>query len=276
MDRPVGTSKRYTLGFERIALNCAACHVGTYRESAQSKPVPVAGHAGASTRSRRVHAIPDAMRARRAVQPVAGGPGGRARRSALLAAPAPAARIRRGAGDEGSADPGALPLPLSRPRGDAGSGPVRHVRPGEGAAELAAGKGAAGAIDGDRRFPVAVAARAARRQGHAPALGRQQRQRRGAQPQRRLRHRRGADPARPPIAEIHRQLAALRRQSAAEIPVRDRQGSRRARQAALCRVLRRLPRRRRPRFHRRTRRPGRADQPKSAPTRAGSTTTRTI
>ena len=43
MDRPVGTSKRYNLGFERIALNCAACHVGTYRESAQSKPVPVAG-----------------------------------------------------------------------------------------------------------------------------------------------------------------------------------------------------------------------------------------
>ncbi len=43
MDRPVGTSKRYTLGFERIALNCAACHVGTYRETPQSKPVPVAG-----------------------------------------------------------------------------------------------------------------------------------------------------------------------------------------------------------------------------------------
>ena len=39
MDRPVGTSKRYTLGFERIALNCAACHVGTYRETAQSKPL---------------------------------------------------------------------------------------------------------------------------------------------------------------------------------------------------------------------------------------------
>ena len=36
MDRPAGTSKRHSLGFDRIALNCAACHVGTYRETAQS------------------------------------------------------------------------------------------------------------------------------------------------------------------------------------------------------------------------------------------------
>ena len=43
MDRPAGTSKRRTLGFDRIALNCAACHVGTYRETPQSTPVVVAG-----------------------------------------------------------------------------------------------------------------------------------------------------------------------------------------------------------------------------------------
>jgi len=43
MDRPVGTSMRRSLGFERISLNCAACHVGTYRASAQSPHVPVAG-----------------------------------------------------------------------------------------------------------------------------------------------------------------------------------------------------------------------------------------
>jgi hypothetical protein len=43
MDRPAGTSKRHSLGFDRIALNCAACHVGTYRETAQSTPVVVAG-----------------------------------------------------------------------------------------------------------------------------------------------------------------------------------------------------------------------------------------
>jgi len=43
MDRPVGTSKRYSLGFERIALNCAACHASTYRGGAQSQPVVVAG-----------------------------------------------------------------------------------------------------------------------------------------------------------------------------------------------------------------------------------------
>jgi hypothetical protein len=42
-DRPVGTSKRYSLGFERIGLNCAACHVSTYREEVQSRPVVVAG-----------------------------------------------------------------------------------------------------------------------------------------------------------------------------------------------------------------------------------------
>jgi hypothetical protein len=43
MDRPAGTSKRHSLGFDRIALNCAACHVGTYRETAQSRPVVVEG-----------------------------------------------------------------------------------------------------------------------------------------------------------------------------------------------------------------------------------------
>ena len=43
MDRPAGTSKRRTLGFDRIGLNCAACHVGTYRETPQSTPVVVAG-----------------------------------------------------------------------------------------------------------------------------------------------------------------------------------------------------------------------------------------
>src|SRR4051812_43092412 len=41
MDRPVGTSKRYSLGFERIGLNCAACHVSTYRAALQSRPVVV-------------------------------------------------------------------------------------------------------------------------------------------------------------------------------------------------------------------------------------------
>jgi hypothetical protein len=43
MDRPVGTSKRHSLGFDRIALNCAVCHVGTYRESPQSSRVVVEG-----------------------------------------------------------------------------------------------------------------------------------------------------------------------------------------------------------------------------------------
>jgi hypothetical protein len=43
MDRPVGTSKRRSLGFDRIALNCAACHVGTYRETPQSQAVVVHG-----------------------------------------------------------------------------------------------------------------------------------------------------------------------------------------------------------------------------------------
>jgi cytochrome c553 len=43
MDRPIGTSRRHSLGFDRIALNCAACHVGTYREGPQSSRVVVAG-----------------------------------------------------------------------------------------------------------------------------------------------------------------------------------------------------------------------------------------
>jgi hypothetical protein len=43
MDRPTGTSRRHSLGFDRIALNCAACHVGTYRAAPQSRPEIVVG-----------------------------------------------------------------------------------------------------------------------------------------------------------------------------------------------------------------------------------------
>ncbi|MFO1024715.1 MAG: hypothetical protein U1E70_05975 [Acetobacteraceae bacterium] len=35
MDRPVGTSLRHSLGFDRISLNCAACHAGTWRDGPQ-------------------------------------------------------------------------------------------------------------------------------------------------------------------------------------------------------------------------------------------------
>ena len=45
-----------------------------------------------------------------------------------------AAAICGGAGDARGADPGALQVPLSGPRGDAGSRPLRYVRAGEGAA----------------------------------------------------------------------------------------------------------------------------------------------
>ena len=43
MSRPIGTSLRRSLGFERIFLNCAACHVGTYRAQPSDKPVVVVG-----------------------------------------------------------------------------------------------------------------------------------------------------------------------------------------------------------------------------------------
>jgi processive rubber oxygenase RoxA-like protein len=43
MDRPVGTSKRHHLGFDRIGLNCSVCHVGTYRTAPESRPVVVPG-----------------------------------------------------------------------------------------------------------------------------------------------------------------------------------------------------------------------------------------
>lgn len=43
MDRAVGTSKRYTLGFERISINCAVCHTGTYRETEDSEATVVTG-----------------------------------------------------------------------------------------------------------------------------------------------------------------------------------------------------------------------------------------
>ncbi len=43
MDRPVGTSLRRTLGFARVSLNCATCHVGTYRTERDAPPTVVAG-----------------------------------------------------------------------------------------------------------------------------------------------------------------------------------------------------------------------------------------
>jgi hypothetical protein len=43
MDRPAGTSRRYSFGFDRIGLNCATCHLGTYRESRTSRRIVVFG-----------------------------------------------------------------------------------------------------------------------------------------------------------------------------------------------------------------------------------------
>src|SRR5262249_2135888 len=42
-DRPIGTSLRHSLGFDRISLNCATCHVGTYRATPEDRPVIVVG-----------------------------------------------------------------------------------------------------------------------------------------------------------------------------------------------------------------------------------------
>jgi hypothetical protein len=43
MDRPVGTSLRRSLGFERVSLNCGTCHVGTYRANATDRPTVQVG-----------------------------------------------------------------------------------------------------------------------------------------------------------------------------------------------------------------------------------------
>ncbi|MDT7950846.1 MAG: hypothetical protein RQ966_05010 [Acetobacteraceae bacterium] len=42
-DRPVGTSLRRTLGFDRVSLNCATCHVGTYRVARDQPAIVVPG-----------------------------------------------------------------------------------------------------------------------------------------------------------------------------------------------------------------------------------------
>ena len=86
MDRPAGTSKRRTLGFDRIALNCAACHVGTYRETPQSTPVVVAGMPANHIDLGRFTQFLTDLRARRALQSVAGRAGRRAHRRTLFAA----------------------------------------------------------------------------------------------------------------------------------------------------------------------------------------------
>ena len=43
MDRPIGTSMRRSLGFDRISLNCAACHTGTWRDGPDGTPHIVPG-----------------------------------------------------------------------------------------------------------------------------------------------------------------------------------------------------------------------------------------
>jgi hypothetical protein len=43
MDRPIGTSVRRSLGFDRVALNCATCHAGTWRAEPKAEPVVVIG-----------------------------------------------------------------------------------------------------------------------------------------------------------------------------------------------------------------------------------------
>jgi hypothetical protein len=42
-DRPIGTSLRRSFGFDRISLNCATCHVGTYRATPEDRPEIVVG-----------------------------------------------------------------------------------------------------------------------------------------------------------------------------------------------------------------------------------------
>jgi hypothetical protein len=42
-DLPIGVTRRYRLGFPQVGLNCAVCHVGTYRITQQSKPQVVLG-----------------------------------------------------------------------------------------------------------------------------------------------------------------------------------------------------------------------------------------
>ena len=43
MSRPIGTSLRHSLGFDRVMLNCAACHTGTWRDAPGGAPHVVPG-----------------------------------------------------------------------------------------------------------------------------------------------------------------------------------------------------------------------------------------
>src|ERR1700722_5699840 len=42
-DLPIGVSERNVQGINRVFLNCAICHVGTVRDSAESKPRIILG-----------------------------------------------------------------------------------------------------------------------------------------------------------------------------------------------------------------------------------------
>lgn len=42
-DLPIGVTRRFRLGFPQVGVNCAVCHVGTYRINASTKPIIVLG-----------------------------------------------------------------------------------------------------------------------------------------------------------------------------------------------------------------------------------------
>ena len=42
-DMPIGVTRRFRLGFSQVGLNCAVCHVGTYRIAPESRPAIVLG-----------------------------------------------------------------------------------------------------------------------------------------------------------------------------------------------------------------------------------------
>ena len=120
------------LGFDRIFLNCAACHVGTYRAHPASKPVVVWWACRPTAAPRPIRAVPHGLRARRALQSLAGDPGRRGQRGEILAL-RPVVLKYVAVPAIASADPRAFPLPLPGPRAESGSRPLRHLQSLQGA-----------------------------------------------------------------------------------------------------------------------------------------------
>ena len=186
-ETPIGTTSREK-PIDLLGLNCALCHVGTYRDDGQCPPADGPRDAVQQLAALGLHRVPAESQARRALQRRHAARGDRAPlpRQALVLRPAVLA-LRRHSADEGRARGSRPGLRVARQSAPVRARPRRHVQPAEATRGLRHGGRPHG---GDGRLPLDLGTAHADRD--VPPLGRQQRQPARAEPLRRASGRRDA------------------------------------------------------------------------------------